>query len=64
MGCSEIEIVSWNYVIVYKLLVLGKNIWNYIIVWELFVLDMNTWYHIIDYRSSRIKKFSRNNNAM
>ena len=37
------EIVYWNHIIVYKILVLDMNTWNHITVCKLFVLDWNTW---------------------
>ena len=36
--------ITLNYIIVYKLLVLDKNTWNYTTAYKF--LDRNTWYHI------------------
>ena len=42
----QIEIVIWNYIIMYRFLELDRNIRNYKIVWNIFVLWMSIWYHI------------------
>ena len=52
-----IEMVTWNHIIMYKLLVLDRNTWNHIIVYKLLVLDRNIWNHITE------KKIKRNNYA-
>ena len=40
-----IKIVTWSYVIVYKILVFNKNTLNDSTVWKLLELDKNTWYN-------------------
>ena len=51
-----VEIVTWNNLIVYRLLVLDRNTWNNKAVCQLFVLDRCTWYHINVYKQMIIIK--------
>ena len=43
----EIEIITWNDIIAYKLSKLDRNTRQNITVWKLLVLDKNTWNHNI-----------------
>ena len=42
----EIEKLTWNHIVMYKLLVLDWNTWRYMTSCKLFIFDRNTWYHI------------------
>ena len=38
--------ITWNHIIMYKMLVLDKNTLNYTTVCKLLVLNWNTWYYV------------------
>ena len=52
----QIEIVSWNHIIMYKLLVLERNTLDHTTLCKLFVLNKNTWYHMTVYKKEPIHK--------
>ena len=45
-GYYEIEVVIWNHITEYRLLVSNRSAWSCNTVGKLFVLDKNTWYYI------------------
>ena len=45
--CHQIEIVTWNHIVMNKILVLDRNTWNHTTIGKLSGLDKNHHHHVV-----------------